>query len=39
MKLPAEWKDRLRYWTHALTEDLYRPLGEILFEGFVTPNS
>ncbi|MCI8440937.1 MAG: alpha-mannosidase [Provencibacterium sp.] len=37
MKLPAEWKDRLRYWTHALTEDLYRPLGEILFEGFVTP--
>lgn len=36
MKLQAEWKDRLRYWTHALTEDFYYPLGEIAFEGFIT---
>lgn len=36
MKLQAEWRDRLRYWTHTLTQDFYTPLGEIEFEGFTT---
>ena len=36
MNMQAEWRDRLRYWTHALTQDLYHPLGDIPMEHFFT---
>jgi len=34
--LSAEYKDRLEHWIRTLKQDLYRPLGEISFEGFTT---
>ncbi len=34
--MSAEWKDRLKHWMHTLQQDLYRPLGEISVEGFLT---
>ena len=36
MQLKAEWRDRLKYWTHALTQDFYTPIGAIEFMGFCT---
>ena len=34
--LHSEYKDRLAHWQRVLAADLYRPLGEIEFEGFFT---
>lgn len=34
--LHSEYKDRLAHWQRVLAADLYRPLGEICFEGFFT---
>lgn len=34
--LHSEYKDRLAHWRRVLAADLYRPLGEIQFEGFFT---
>ena len=31
-----EWKDRVKYWIHTLTKELYEPLADIHFEGFFT---
>ena len=36
MQMKPEWKDRVKYWLHALTQDFYTPLGRIEFEGFAT---
>lgn len=32
----SEWRDRLKHWTHTLTQDFTLPLGEIQWEGFQT---
>lgn len=34
--LSSEYKGRLAHWQRALASDLYRPMGEICFEGFAT---
>ena len=36
MELRAEWEGRIEKWMRALTQDLYRPLGDIELEGFET---
>jgi len=36
MKLISEWADRLRYWTHNLAQDFYKPIGQINFDSFTT---
>ena len=32
----SEWKSRLRHWANTLEQDIYRPLGNIQFEGHLT---
>ena len=34
--MSAEWQGRLKHWLYALRQDLYRPLGAIPLEGFLT---
>ncbi|MDR1537559.1 MAG: hypothetical protein LBU32_06110 [Clostridiales bacterium] len=34
MDFSPEWKDRIKLWLNALTQDFYTPLGEIGFEFF-----
>ncbi len=34
--MQPEWEDRVTAWIHALTKELYEPLGEINLEGFLT---
>lgn len=34
--LHSEYKDRLTHWQRVLADDLYRPVGEIAFDGFTT---
>lgn len=34
--LHSEYKDRLAHWQRVLANDLYRPVGEINFDGFTT---
>lgn len=36
MKLPIEWDKRLQIWLDTLRRDLYHPVVDIQFEGFVT---
>ena len=33
----SEWQQRLEHWCLTLQKDLYRPLGPIEVEGFLTP--
>ena len=34
--MSAEWQARLKNWLYALRQDLYRPLGAVPLEGFLT---
>lgn len=34
--LASEWEERIAHWIRTLTKDLYSPLGEICWEGFLT---
>lgn len=36
MALTLEWRHRLEVWRDELPRHFYRPLGEVVFEGFVT---
>ena len=32
----SEWRERLEHWDNTLKQDIYRPMGEIHFEGCLT---
>ena len=32
----SEWRERLEHWDNTLKQDIYRPIGEIRFEGCLT---
>jgi len=32
----SEWRSRLEHWANTLSQDIYRSLGEIEFEGALT---
>lgn len=34
--LTSEWDERIAHWIRTLAKDLYAPLGEIRWEGFMT---